>query len=159
MASDEQKETTPAGSAGGIQSLDAAMRLLLVLAREPAAMTLTDLARACEMPNSRAHRYLASFAHAGLVTQSGRSARYDLGPTAIEIGLAAMARHDFVNTASDRLAELSARTGLTALLCVWGTAGPTVVRWQRAPSFIQPSLGLGTTLPLLSSATGRVRER
>ncbi|MFX9604647.1 hypothetical protein ABTP42_19860, partial [Acinetobacter baumannii] len=43
-----------------------------------------------------------------------------------------------------------------ALLAVWGNAGPTVVRWQRTASFVFTSLGLGTTLPLLNSATGRV---
>lgn len=47
------------------------------------------------------------------------------------------------------------RTGLTALLAVWSEGGPTVVRWERAASPIVTSFGLGTTLPLLSSATGR----
>lgn len=141
---------------GGIQSLDAALRVLTAMARLDGPVALGELARACDMPSSKVHRYLASFVHAGLVRQSGRSGRYDLGPGAAELGLAAIARHDAVNRAADDLPALAAQTGLTALLCVWGNAGPTVVRWERAASFVVTSLGLGTTLPLLSSATGRV---
>jgi DNA-binding IclR family transcriptional regulator len=44
---------------------------------------------------------------------------------------------------------------MTALLSVWGNGGATVVRWERAASPTVTSMGLGTTLPLLNSATGR----
>lgn len=141
---------------GGIQSLDTALRVLKVLSQSGTAMTLSELARVCEMPPTKVYRYLASFVHAGLVHQNGRSGTYNLGQYSISLGLSAMARHDFVNTIADALPALTAQTGLTALLCVWGNFGPTVVRWERARSFIVTSLGLGTTLPLLSSATGRV---
>lgn len=141
---------------GGIQSLDSALRLLLAMSRMNGPVSLTELARHCGMPVSKAHRYLASFLHAGLVRQAGRSGKYDLGPASAEIGLAALNRHDFVNRTADELPALVADTGLTALLAVWGSAGPTIVRWERAASLVAASLGLGTALPLLTSATGRV---
>ncbi len=140
---------------GGIQSLDAALRVLKALSAQPGATGVSELARTCGMPVSKVHRYLSSFAHAGLVQQNGRSGTYDLGPAARELGLAAIARNDIVNAAGDHLAELPRRTGLTALLAVWSEGGPTVVRWERAASPVVTSFGLGTTLPLLSSATGR----
>ncbi len=141
---------------GGIQALDAALVVLRAFAGFTAPATLGEIARACGMAPSKVHRYLASFVHAGFVVQRERSGRYDLGPAAATLGLAAIARHDFVNRAADRLDELRAATGLTALLSVWGTMGPTVVRWERAPSLSITSLGLGSTLPLVSSASGRV---
>lgn len=146
----------PGEASGGIQSLDAALRVLVAMGRLNGPVGLTDLARACDMPVPKVHRYLASFLHAGLVRQTGRSGKYDLGATAIELGLAALHRHDFVNWAADDLASLAADAGMTALLVVWGNSGPTVVRWERATTFIVTSLGLGTTMPLLSSASGRV---
>ena len=82
---------------GGIQSLDSALRLLDALAKRSGPTALSDLARDCAMPVSKAHRYLASFAHAGLVRQAGKSGKYDLGPGAIQLGLAAMARNDAIN--------------------------------------------------------------
>lgn len=140
---------------GGIQSLDAALRVLLAMMRLEGPVALSELARECDMPVSKVHRYLASFLHVGLARQAGRSGKYDLGATAIEMGLAALHRHDFVNWAADELPALAADTGMTALLCVWANSGATVVRWERTASFVITSLGLGTTLPLLTSATGR----
>lgn len=147
--------TDPAHS-GGIQSLDSALRLLKTLAGRGGPVALSDLARDCAMPVSKAHRYLASFAHAGLVRQAGKSGKYDLGPGAIALGLAAMARVDAINAAADGLPDLCSETGLTALLSVWGNSGPTVVRWERAANFMVTTLGLGSTLPVLGSATGHV---
>ncbi len=142
-------------SSGGIQSLDAALRLLAEMAGRREAVSLSELARDCAMPPSKVHRYLASFLHAGLVVQAGRSGKYDLGPGAIRLGLSALARHDFVNRTADALPDLVERTGLTALLSVWGTQGATVVRWERAAVPTVTSMGLGTVMPLLNSATGR----
>jgi DNA-binding IclR family transcriptional regulator len=140
----------------GIQALDAALRVLAEMGKAKGPATLSDIARACDMPPSKVHRYLASFQQAGLVEQAERSGRYDLGRGAALLGLSAIARHDFVNRASDGLAELSTTTGLSSLLSVWGNEGATVIRWERASSPAVTSMGLGTTLPLLKSATGRV---
>lgn len=139
----------------GIQSLDAALRLLGTVAEFQEPVTLSELARTCKMPPSKVHRYLSSFLKAGLIAQTGRSGKYLLGPGMLQLGLAALGRHDFVNFAADGLADLCADTGMTALLSVWGNGGATVVRWERAASPTVTSMGLGTTLPLLNSASGR----
>lgn len=140
----------------GIKSLESALSVLVYLSRQGGAVTLTDIARGCDMSPSNVHRYMATFMQAGLVKQEGKSGRYDLGLGALELGLAAIARHDFVNSAADGLSQLTADTGMTALLSVWGNDGATVVRWERGASPTVTSIGLGTTLPLLRSATGRV---
>lgn len=141
---------------GGIQSVDVALVLLKVMAefREPAS--LSEIAQRANMPPSKAHRYLASFVAANFVQQTGRSGRYYLSKAAIEIGLAAIGRLDFIDCAAEILATLVEETGATAFVSVWGIHGPTAVRWQRTNSFITASLGLGSTFPLLASATGRV---
>jgi len=147
------KKTAKAPS--GTQSLDAALQMLQAMANRHGPVSLSELARLCHMPPSKVHRYLTSFQHAGLVAQAGRSGKYDLGPGAVKLGLSALARYDFVNRASEALPDLCAESGLTVLLSVWGDQGPTVIRWERAASPTVTSMGLGTTLPLLSSATGR----
>jgi DNA-binding IclR family transcriptional regulator len=139
----------------GIKSLESALEVLTYLSRQQGAVTLTDIARGCGMSPSNVHRYMATFVQAGLAKQEGKSGRYDLGLGAVELGLAAIARHDFVNSAADGLFQLTLDTGMTALLSVWGNDGATVVRWERGASPTVTSIGLGTTLPLLRSATGR----
>jgi DNA-binding IclR family transcriptional regulator len=153
---DNPDETTALSeSGGGIQSLNAALRLLQAMTTFHGPVTLSEIAKACDMPLSKAHRYLASFLQAGLVEQAGRSGKYDLGRGAVLLGLAALERHDFVNRAADGLPDLCAETGLTSLLAVWGNNGATAVRWERGVLPTVTSIGLGTTLPLLNSATGR----
>lgn len=137
-------------------SLDTALRVLAFMATQSGAQPLSEIAKACGMPPSRVHRYLASFVAAGLVRQRGSSRRYDLGAAALQLGLAALTQHDFVNSAASDLADLSAETEMTVLLSVWANQGATVVRWERGKSPTDTSMGLGTTLPLLTSATGRV---
>lgn len=139
----------------GLQSLNHALDVLTFLSAQPGPTSLSDISRALGMPPSKAHRYLASFVQFGLVAQKGRSGEYDLGPAALELGLAAMARHDFINATSDALPDLAREVGMTALLAIWGNQGPTVVRWERGPSPTVTSFGLGTAMPLLTSATGR----
>ncbi|WP_297579911.1 IclR family transcriptional regulator [Devosia sp.] len=141
--------------AQGTKSLEAALKVLLHLAGLNGATTLTEIARECGMPPSKVHRYLTTFVSTGLVRQEGRSGQYDIGPAAMQLGLAAIARHDFVNRTADGLGALSLRTGMTALLTVWGNGGATVVRWERGAVPAVTSMGLGTSLPLLNSASGR----
>ncbi|SEQ79592.1 IclR family transcriptional regulator [Thalassovita taeanensis] len=148
--------TDDGGTSSGLTSLDTALRVLAYMARQGGAQPLSEIAGACEMSASKAHRYLASFVAAGMVQQRGSSRKYNLGPAALELGLAALAQHDFVNNAARGLADLSAETEMTVLLSVWANQGATVVRWERGSSPTDTSMGLGTTLPLLTSATGRV---
>ncbi|MDA9434816.1 IclR family transcriptional regulator [Bradyrhizobium sp. CCBAU 51627] len=149
---DESGGTAP----GGIQALDAALSVLRVLRSFDGPATLSDIAREAGMPPSKVHRYLASFIHAGLAVQKERSGRYDLGREAAELGVAAISRNNFVVRASDELEELATVTGQAALLAVWSHNGPTVVRLERGPHLTTTSIGLGSTFPLLDSATGRV---
>ena len=151
-ADEESGGTAP----GGIQALDTALSVLRVLRSFDGPATLSDIAREAGMPPSKVHRYLASFIHAGLAVQKERSGRYDLGREAAELGVAAISRNNFVVRASDELEELASVTGQAALLAVWSHNGPTVVRMERGPHLTTTSIGLGSTFPLLDSATGRV---
>lgn len=149
-------EDSGGAAPGGIQALDAALSVLRVLRSFAGPAALSDIAREAGMPPSKVHRYLASFIHAGLAVQKERSGRYDLGREAAELGVAAISRNNFVVQASEELEGLAEATGQAALLAVWSHSGPTVVRLERGPNLTTTSIGLGSTFPLLDSATGRV---
>ncbi len=145
-----------AGPRRGIQSVEVAAGILRALTRAQAPLTLTALASEAGLPPSKAHRYLVSLIESGLVQQDAKSGQYDLGRGALALGLAAISRSDIVNDAADALRSLSNETGSTAMLSVWAEHGPTVVRWERIAGVLVSSLGLGSILPLLNSATGKV---
>jgi len=139
----------------GVQSVDTGLRLLEVLEQADGPLALKDLSSRAELDPSSAHRYLASFVRSGLVRQQP-DARYDFGPLALRIGLAAMQRLDPIQITERAMPELVAQTGYTALLSVWSNRGPTVVHWQRSKNPFTTNLALGSVLPIYRSATGRI---
>ena len=88
--------------------------VLEVLARGDGPLMLRDLAAAAGMSAAKAHRYLVSFQRLGLVQQDSISTRYELGPAALRVGLAALSRVDAVRMARERM---PASTKIPGLLC------------------------------------------
>ena len=108
------------------------------------------------MQSGHAYLYMASFVQIGLVKQDPATSRYDLGPLAFDIGLAAMRRADVIGLARDGMHELAAETGQSSFLAVWGNRGATIVAKVDAPQVTALQLSLGFVLSLLETATGRV---
>jgi DNA-binding IclR family transcriptional regulator len=139
----------------GIQSVEVGFTLLQALGKAPGPLMLRDLAAAAGMSAAKAHRYLVSFQRLQLVVQDAQTTRYDLGPAALKLGLASLARLDSVKLARQRATALMETIGHTVALAVWGNHGPTIVHWEESPSAVTVNLRLGDVMPLLSSATGR----
>ena len=140
----------------GVQSVEIGLRVLAVLAEAYQPMMLRDLAKAMGMPSAKVHRYLVSLARGGMVEQEGTGARYCLGPLALSVGLAALHQLDVVKICGAAAADLRDRTDLTVLLAIWGSAGPTIVRWEESRRPIAINVRVGSVLTLLESATGLV---
>ena len=141
---------------GGVQSAEVALRLLRVLVEARKPMMLRDLAAAGRMPPAKAHRYLVSLGREGYVEQDGTGGLYDLGPYALELALACLARIDYVRIASAALPELCRRVDETVALAVWGSRGPAFVRWEEPPHAVASNVRVGSVIPVLHSASGRV---
>lgn len=139
----------------GIQSVEVGFALLEGLTHARGPLMLKDLAAAAGMSAAKAHRYLVSFQRLGLVIQDSRTARYDLGPAALKLGLASLARLDAMRLARERMPALMETIGHTLALAVWGNHGPTMVHWEESTQAVTANLRLGDVMPLLSSATGR----
>lgn len=140
----------------GIQSVEIGLRLIDVLRDAAGPLSLKALAAGAELPISNCHRYCVSFVRAGYVQQDPRTGRYDLGPRLLQAGLAALGRTDSVGVATEALEALVDETGNTGQLAIWGDRGPTIIRWIPGRTAVRTSMTVGTTLPLLTSATGRV---
>jgi DNA-binding IclR family transcriptional regulator len=139
----------------GIQSVEVGFALLQALAQADGPLMLRDVAQAAHMSAAKAHRYLVSFQRLGLVAQDAATARYDLGPQVLHLGLAALRRIDAVNLARQRLPQWRHDIGHTVALAVWGNLGPTIVHWVEPLRPVAVHLRLGDVMPLLTSATGR----
>ena len=140
----------------GIQSIDVGGRLLQALTRSDGAMMLKELAEAAVMPAAKAHAYLVSFCKLGLMEQDAATGRYDLGPLALELGLASLNRLDSVKIATREMTALSKRTGQSTAIAVWGNYGPTIVRFEQSVRPIHVNMRTGTVMALTQTATGYV---
>jgi DNA-binding IclR family transcriptional regulator len=130
--------------------------LLDVLAASTGPMTLRDLAAGAAMSASKARRYLVSLIKCGIAEQDVATSRYDLGEMSLRLGVAALHRTSAVRIATLAAIELNQTTDETIALSVWGEHGPTIIAWQDSSKVVICNLNVGSVLPILRSASGRV---
>lgn len=138
-----------------IQSVEVGFRLISCLVDHSGAISLKDLSACADMSPSKAHLYLNSFRNIGLVTQDKRG-HYKLGPYAVQLGIAALARLDVIEEAREELERLRDETGESVFLSVWSGRGACIVAKEDGLRDSPLMLRIGSFLPLLRSATGRV---
>jgi len=144
------------GRSRGIQSVEVGGQLLKALALTGRPMPLKDLAAAAGMTAAKAHPYLVSFGHLGLVEQDAVSGHYGLGPLAMQLGLISLQQVDPVRLAIAELPALAQRMGCTVSAAVWGTAGPVIIRVEQAPTAVHVAMQHGMLASLRHTGTGKV---
>jgi DNA-binding IclR family transcriptional regulator len=156
MTTTVAKKKEKAAAQAGVQSLEMGLSLVLVLAHNRRPMKLTAVAGQAGVSPGKAHRYLVSFMRAGFVTQDPETGLYGMGPVALEFSLSCLATIEPVSLATREAERLCAETGHTVAVSVWGSFGPTVVRWEQPAHPVMVNVGLGSVFPLYRSATGRI---
>lgn len=163
--SDETDGGPPPGDEGngaaprrqrGIQSIEVGLRVLQALTEQRRPLPLKDIGRLADMAPAKAHPYLVSFMQGGLVKQNPLTGHYELGPRALQLGLAALQQLDPLTEASQEAAQLAAASDLSIALAVWGQLGPTVVRLDEPRYPLHVNLRVGTVMSLFNTITGRV---
>ena len=134
------------------------MRLLDVLAAASGPMTLRDLGIARRKCHRARHDAISSrpLIKCGMVEQDATTNRYDLGEMSLRVGLATLNRSSVVREATLATIELSRVTDETVALSVWSEHGPTIISWYDSSNVVICNLSVGSVLPLLRTATGRV---
>ena len=150
------REGKPPGERRRIGSVGVGFRLVRALEAGARPMSLTELAKATGMPSSQAHLYLVSFAEEGLVWQDPSTSHYQLGPYAIQLGVAAIRATDVLAFTKDALLSLVRETGDSAYASIWTDYGPVIVQKIDGGRLIPVSIRVGHVMPLLTSATGRI---
>jgi DNA-binding IclR family transcriptional regulator len=153
---EDVEEEKSADRRRGIQSIELGMRVLEAMAAQGVPTPLGVLAHATGMAAPQVHRYLHSLMAAGMARQDPATGRYDLGPAALRIGLAALSRTDAFRMVDRQIGDFVERTGQAVQICAFGPVGPTIVRIYNGRPALLTSLQVGSVLPLALSATGRV---
>lgn len=139
----------------GVQAMETGLQVLnAFVGAEPAPM-LKTLAERAGMHPAKVHRYLVSLSRWGYVEQDAASGRYRLGPSALEIGYAAMRAIDVIELARPVVQALVRQHCHSGALAMWRPHGPIAVLQESYPAPITMSIQLGSVLPMLTSSTGR----
>lgn len=146
--------TEQAKSRRGIQSIEVGGKLLNVLVEKAAPMTLGELARHGGMPASKAHPYLVSFCHLGIVEQDPVTGHYGLGPFAIQMGLVSLQQLSPLRLGIPEITKLANSLDQTVALAVWGTHGPTITYIVESNYPVQIAMRPGSVMSMIGTATG-----
>lgn len=150
----DSNKTTRRTTSRGIQSVEISCRLLQPFLSSPGPFSLKNLAQAAGMTPAKAHFYTVSLMRVGLLSRDSAGAVFSLGPTALHLGLAALAQVDVVQAAQEPMQELRNQLGAPVFLSVWADNGPTIVQHFHGLRSSSWAMQVGAVLPPLS-ATGR----
>ncbi|WP_412777215.1 IclR family transcriptional regulator [Thalassospira lucentensis] len=154
-APDAMSATDAADTRKGIQSVEVSGVIIAALCDFKFPVPLKDLAAAVDMSPAKVHRYLASLVRIGLAWQDDQTGLYGLGPMALRMGISAIERNDVVMRAGRLLRKLAIELRSSGHLAIWGERGPVLIRTEHGGPPIISTMGLGTVMPLLRSATGQ----
>lgn len=140
----------------GIQSVEVGGRLLEALARHRAPLGLSELAAAAQLSAAQAYTYLISLTRLGLVKRDALTGSYEPGPLALRLGLLHIEQQPAYHVAVPQAAALAEAVGFSVAVCVAGTQGPTIVRYERGGFPLHVNLHVGTVMALETTSTGRV---
>jgi DNA-binding IclR family transcriptional regulator len=112
-------------SVGGrtVQSVDRAVAIVDRLSRSPAGLTLTELARALELPPQTAQSLVRTLQRRGWVAQEGRGAPYRLGPALGEIVRRRASGQDRAALAGPVVSELCRQAREYVVVAEWSGDG------------------------------------
>jgi len=139
----------------GVQSVEHAFSLLEIFQSANKSIAIKELAEKSGMPASKVHHYLVSLVRCGVVQQTTEG-NYDLGSFALQLGLSALHRLEPIELAEKSARRLRDKTGETTFISVWGSHGPTIIRYFEGVQPVTVEVRAGHVLPLATSATGKV---
>ena len=147
------RKESPTAATGPVV-VDRALALLDLLAGE-AGLTLSQLARRQGLAASTTHRLLTALAARRLAEIDPATQGWSVGPGAFRLGAAFLARGGLAERARPILADLSRRSGETALLAVTDGDAALVVAEAPGGASLRVALPPGARLPYHASAAGK----
>jgi DNA-binding IclR family transcriptional regulator len=151
----ESQSTSETGTSAPVQSVDRAITILELLAREGES-SVTQIAGGLGVHKSTAFRLLATLEVHRLVEQVNDRGRYRLGVGNLRLAGATTARLDVVSEARPVTRRLAADTGETVNLAVRSEESALYLDQVAGSSALQSHNWLGQRIPLHATSNGKV---
>jgi DNA-binding IclR family transcriptional regulator len=155
MSTDGARRTAVTGTPLN-QSVERAVRLLGFFTPERPELTLGELTKHLGASRATTHRYVVALRRAGLLRHDPAAGVYTLGPKVVELAASALAGLRIIKIAGPHMERLVFKANETAVLSIWDSEAPIVVRVEdNTDRIVRIVVRTGTRLPI-DSAQGKV---
>jgi IclR family transcriptional regulator, pca regulon regulatory protein len=130
------------------------LAVLGAFGRKRPTMTLSEAAQVADLSRATARRVLRTLTQLGYVEQDGRE--FSLSPQILDLGFAYLSTQSWIDRALPLMRELSERLGESCSAAI--LQGNDIVYVARVPArrIMSAALSVGSRLPALHTALGRV---
>ncbi|MCO8271461.1 helix-turn-helix domain-containing protein [Actinoplanes sp. TRM 88003] len=137
-----------------VQSLERGLAVIRAFDAEHAELTLSEVARICDLTRAAARRFLLTLADLGYVRTDGRL--FSLTPRVLELGYAFLSSLSLPEVVAPHLERLVAQVHESSSLSILD--GDDIVYVARVPTsrIMAVSINLGTRFPAYATSMGRV---
>lgn len=137
-----------------VQSLERGLAVIRAFDANHAELTLSEVARICDLTRAAARRFLLTLADLGYVRTDGRL--FMLSPRVLELGYAYLSSVSLPEVAEPHLERLVAEVHESSSICVLD--GDDVVYVARVPTsrIMTVAINVGTRFPAYATSMGRV---
>lgn len=139
----------------GVQSLEVGLAVLNALLEHHQPIILKQLSQKLAMHPAKVHRYLVSLIRMNYAQQL-EDGQYALGDQAWRLGLSCIQHTDRLQRVQHLIYALQAQVGCGIQICKWSPQGPVVVQSLESNQAISIVTKVGSVMPLLNSAAGRL---
>lgn len=137
-------------------SVKRAFEILKLVSASKDGIGISDIARDLRMAKSTVHGMTSALEEIGAVLRDPATKRYSLGFTLFELGKRAYSQIDLKDLARPLAEELMERTHASVFLGVLNWDHVTIVDVVEPRTELKITAPIGTTLPLLAGAAGKV---
>lgn len=141
---------------GGVQSLEIGLTVLDALMIKNAPLMLKELAEILSMHPAKVHRYVVSLIRKGYAKQL-EDGRYSLGDRAHYLALNTLKRNDLLQSIQPFIIEIQLHLNCSVHVSKWLGDSAVVVQSLESSHPINIITRVGSRMPLLDSATGRLQ--
>lgn len=128
---------------------------ILTLFGQHSSLKITEIAALTDLPKTTVHRLVHTLSELGMLEFESLGRRYHLGPSAVELGRAALRWHGEALLAYPELWRLAQDTGEGVNLGVPVPTGVLYVQKVRSAEPLQVDLPVGTIVPFHCTAIGK----
>ncbi|MGH6760751.1 MAG: IclR family transcriptional regulator [Phyllobacterium sp.] len=129
--------------------------ILDLFSEERPTITTTTVVQELHLNTATAHRFLTTLEHVGVLVSYQRG-RYCLSPRVQELGVIASQMNGLAELMRPIIDQASHQLSESIMVCRLGRTGPVCIAVAVAPRPIMVNIRAGTTLPLLTTAHGKL---